>query len=91
MEFFYSNLKPWIHYIPVAANANQQMIEELIQFAIERDDLSQEIADNGYNLIWNHLNLNDVECYWEKLLKEYSKLLNYKPVLQKELIEIKKR
>lgn len=35
------------------------------------------------------LKLDDVSCYWEKLLKEYAKLLKYVPKLDKNLIEIK--
>lgn len=53
LEFFYVILKPWIHYIPIKANANKETMEELIQFAMEHDDIAKEIAENGYNLIWN--------------------------------------
>lgn len=33
----------------------------------------------GKEFIINHLRMQDVSCYWEKLLTEYSRLLTYKP------------
>lgn len=87
-EFFYEPLKPWIHYIPVRANANKEEIQELLDFAVNNDEIVKEIAENGYNFIWNHLKLSDVRCYWKKLIKRYSKLLKYKPTLDNNLIEI---
>ncbi|XP_018571256.1 O-glucosyltransferase rumi homolog [Anoplophora glabripennis] len=91
LEFFYPALKPWIHYIPVEANASKQKLEELIEFTVHHDDIAREIAENGYNLIWNNLRMKDVSCYWSKLLKRYAKLLTYEPVLDATLIEIKKK
>lgn len=91
LEFFYPALKPWIHYIPVEANANKDTIKELLEFAQHHNDIAQEIAQNGYEMIWNHLRLKDVTCYWKKLLKKYAKLLKFQPVLDKNLIEIKRK
>nr|CAI5828027.1 unnamed protein product [Callosobruchus analis] len=90
IEFFYPALKPWIHYIPVDSNATKEQFEELLEFVKKYDDLAKEISENGYNMIWNNLKMKDVSCYWKKLLKKYTKLLSYKPVLDKSLIEIKK-
>ena len=33
----------------------------------------------GKEFILNHLRMEDVSCYWEKLLTEFSRLLTYKP------------
>jgi hypothetical protein len=35
--------------------------------------------------------MEDIECYWEKLLKRYAKLSSWKVVRDKSLIEIKAR
>ncbi|XP_057662574.1 O-glucosyltransferase rumi homolog [Diorhabda carinulata] len=90
-EFFYQSLKPWFHYIPIRANANKEEIQELLDFAVNNDEVAKEIAENGYNFIWNHLKLSDVRCYWKKLIKKYTKLLKYKPILDNTLIEIKEK
>ncbi|XP_066143903.1 O-glucosyltransferase rumi homolog isoform X2 [Euwallacea fornicatus] len=87
-EFFYAALKPWIHYIPVSAKASKEEIQDLLEFAMNYDDVVKEIAENGYNLIWNHLKMKDVSCYWRKLLRKYASLLTYKPVRDENLIQI---
>lgn len=33
----------------------------------------------GQRFIEDHLRMEDVSCYWETLLTDYSKLLDYKP------------
>ncbi|KAJ8978170.1 hypothetical protein NQ317_009658 [Molorchus minor] len=89
-NFFYPALKPWIHYIPVEADATKEKIKELIEFVVHHDDMAREIAQNGYSIIWNHLKMADVTCYWSKLLRGYAKLLTFKPVKDNGLMEIKK-
>ncbi|KAJ8047044.1 Protein O-glucosyltransferase 1 [Holothuria leucospilota] len=86
LEFFYPALKPWVHYIPVPSSLEN--VKELIEFAMENEDVSKAIAQRGRDFIWNHLKLDEVECYWLKLLKSYSKLLTYKPQRDKSLIAI---
>ncbi|GIY31852.1 protein O-glucosyltransferase 1 [Caerostris extrusa] len=78
LEFFYHQLKPWIHYIPLSTDLSNVM--ELINFAVENEDIAQAIAQRGFDFIWNHLKMEDIICYWENLLINYSKLLKYKPV-----------
>ncbi|CAG9825570.1 unnamed protein product [Phaedon cochleariae] len=90
-EFFYSALKPWIHYIPVDANASKESIRELVEFAMNHDDMAREIAENGYKAIWNSLKLSHVSCYWERLLSRYAELLSFRPELDNNLIEIKQK
>ncbi|XP_076282190.1 O-glucosyltransferase rumi homolog isoform X2 [Lasioglossum baleicum] len=90
-EFYYDAMVPWIHYIPVSKNANQSVLEEIIQFAKDNDELSREIANRGRDFVWNNLKMSDVLQYWKKLLQRYSKLLTYKPSLDKTLTRIKKR
>uniref|UniRef100_H3CYA4 Protein O-glucosyltransferase 1 n=1 Tax=Tetraodon nigroviridis TaxID=99883 RepID=H3CYA4_TETNG len=77
LEFFYPQLKPWVHYIPVKQDLSD--VRALLQFAKENDALAQEIATRGKEFILHHLRMEDVSCYWEKLLTEYSRLLTYKP------------
>lgn len=80
LEFFYPSLKPWIHYIPVNAEATQDEIKELLIYFKQNDELANEIANRGFQHIWNHLTDKDVKCYWRKLLKKYASLLKYNVV-----------
>ncbi|XP_016407514.1 protein O-glucosyltransferase 1-like [Sinocyclocheilus rhinocerous] len=77
LEFFYPQLKPWVHYIPVKQDLSD--LRELLQFVKENDAVAEEIAVRGQSFILNHLRMEDVSCYWERLLTDFSKLLKYKP------------
>ncbi|KAM9821111.1 protein O-glucosyltransferase 1 [Neosynchiropus ocellatus] len=77
LEFFYPQLKPWVHYIPVKQDLSD--LRELLQFVNENDALAHEIATRGQHFIQDHLRMEDVSCYWERLLTEYSRILKYKP------------
>lgn len=89
LEFFYPAMKPWIHYIPVEANASKEKLKEIIEFAVAHDGIAKEIAENGYKFVWNYLRLREVTCYWRRLLKRYAKLLKYKPERDLDLMEIR--
>lgn len=91
LEFFYSALKPWVHYVPVDTKASKEEIKHLIEFAKENDLIVKEIAERGFETIWENLKMKDVSCYWNKLLRKYAKLLKYEPQLDENLIEIKKK
>ncbi|KAB1283092.1 Protein O-glucosyltransferase 1 [Camelus dromedarius] len=43
LEFFYPQLKPWVHYIPVKTDLSN--VQELLQFVKANDDVAQEIAE----------------------------------------------
>ncbi|XP_046405782.1 O-glucosyltransferase rumi homolog isoform X2 [Ischnura elegans] len=88
-EFFYFQMIPWIHYIPVKSTATKEEIRELLEFAMSNDEVAQEIAQRGYDFIWKHLRMKDVECYWKSLLKNYAKLLRFTPNLNATLKEVR--
>ncbi|XP_001230897.2 O-glucosyltransferase rumi homolog [Anopheles gambiae] len=87
-EFFYPSLKPWVHYVPVPVRSTPEELEALITFFQEHDQLARAIAERGYEHIWNHLRMADVECYWKKLLKRYGKLIRYTVERDSTLIEV---
>ncbi|XP_073318401.1 protein O-glucosyltransferase 1 [Pagrus major] len=85
-EFFYPQLKPWVHYIPVKQDLSD--VRKLLQFVKENDAIAQEIATRGKEFILDHLRMQDVSCYWERLLTEFSHLLTYKPKLKNNYNQI---
>lgn len=89
LEFYYPSLKPWVHYVPVSPDASQQQIKRLVQFFKDNDALGKEIAERGFQHIWDNLTDKDVKCYWRRLLKKYSKLLKYKVVKDDKLRKVK--
>ncbi|NXY63150.1 PGLT1 glucosyltransferase, partial [Callaeas wilsoni] len=86
LEFFYPQLKPWVHYIPVRSDLSD--VRELLQFVKENDAIAQEISERGRQFITEHLEMEDVSCYWEHLLSEYSQTLTYKVKRRKSYSEI---
>ncbi|KAI8130355.1 O-glucosyltransferase rumi [Lucilia cuprina] len=91
LEFFYPSMKPWIHYVPLKKYPKEKDIEDILQFFQKHDDLAREIANNGFEFISQHLRMQDVECYWRRLLKNYAKILKYKVEEDNSLIEIKEK
>nr|XP_042115226.1 protein O-glucosyltransferase 1 isoform X1 [Peromyscus maniculatus bairdii] len=89
VEFFYPQLKPWVHYIPVKTDLSN--VQELLQFVKANDDIAQEIANRGSQFIKNHLQMDDITCYWENLLTEYSKFLSYNVTKRKDYYQITPR
>ncbi|GAB0088116.1 O-glucosyltransferase rumi [Sergentomyia squamirostris] len=87
-EFFYDSLKPWVHYVPVKSDPSIDELRSLIQYFSEHDYLAEEIANRGFEQIWNHLRLEDCEQYWENLLTSYGKLLKYNVTLDQTLLKI---
>lgn len=85
-EFFYAALQPWVHYIPVPTDLSNA--RDLIEFAQANDAVVREIASRGRNFILSHLQLRDIEEYWKQLLKNYAKLLTWKPERDEKFKEI---
>ncbi|KAH3827829.1 protein O-glucosyltransferase 1-like [Dreissena polymorpha] len=86
LEFFYPAMKPWVHYIPVKQDLSD--VKELLEFAKENDDVVHEIAKRGRKFIWDHLRMEDVSCYWKKLLKNYAKLQKFKPTRNQDFLAL---
>ncbi|BES90238.1 o-glucosyltransferase rumi [Nesidiocoris tenuis] len=87
-EFFYRGLKPWYHYIPMNKDDSQEQYKSLLLFLIQEDEIAQEIANRGFDFIFNNLKMQDVKDYWKELLVQYTKLLKFKPKLDKDLVDV---
>lgn len=57
-------------------------------FLIQEDEIAQEIANRGFDFIFNNLKMQDVKDYWKELLVQYTKLLKFKPKLDKDLVDV---
>lgn len=60
-EFFYKELKPWTHYVPVQSDLSD--LVKRIVWAKENDDVAQSIARNGQKFARENLMPQDVFCY----------------------------
>lgn len=78
-------MKPWVHYVPISPKASQEEIRKIVLYFKNNDKLAKEIADRGFQHIWDNLTDKDVTCYWRKLLKRYAKLVKYTVEKDKDL------
>lgn len=66
-EFFYNELQPNVHYIPVKRDLSD--LVEKVKWAISNDEAVMEIAENGRNYARTKLLPQDVFCYLALLYK----------------------
>lgn len=46
------------------------------------------LLSRGFEFIWNYLTQEDVQCYWEKLLLQYSLLMTWEISEQPDFINV---
>ena len=81
-EFFYGALMPWLHYVPLPSGASEDQLEDLIEFVRSSPGqaAARRVADRGRSFVEDHLRMEDVECYWRRLLHKYAKRMDFEPV-----------
>lgn len=66
-EHYYSNLEPWVHYVPVSRDLSD--LVEKVKWAKEHDTEAAKIAENARRFANEHLLPQDVICYHAVLFK----------------------
>ncbi|CAL1582737.1 unnamed protein product [Knipowitschia caucasica] len=86
-EHFYSQLQPWIHYVPIRADLSDLL--EKIQWAKNHDDQARSIAQRGQQFARSHLMGDQIFCYYYKLFQKYAALQITEPKVREgmELVE----
>ena len=87
-EFFYPALKPWVHYVPVEANASQEELASLLEFLQAHDAIALKIATNGQAFIKKWLTMKAVKAYWTQLIKRYAEKLTFVPSLDFDTVPV---
>eukprot|EP01112_Ceratiomyxa_fruticulosa_P004876 TRINITY_DN1543_c0_g3_i1.p1 TRINITY_DN1543_c0_g3~~TRINITY_DN1543_c0_g3_i1.p1 ORF type:complete len:429 (-),score=64.68 TRINITY_DN1543_c0_g3_i1:72-1358(-) len=81
IEFWYDLLIPYKNYIPFEP-VEKENLADVLKFLRENEEKAREIAYNGYKLTLTTLSRENIECYWQTLLKEYGSRIDYKPILE---------
>ncbi len=71
IEFWYDDLVPWRHYIPVKRDLSD--LEETLVAVLSNDTLMQEVVDAANEYVLRYLTPDRVKCYWAQLLHLYSR------------------
>ena len=88
VEHFYSDLKPYEHYVPVRRDLSD--LVEKIQWARENDDEARAIAERGARYAKEKLMPKNVLCYHAEVLKQWHERLKQPKVSDKDLVEMEK-
>jgi len=87
-EHFYSELLPWVHYIPVAHDLSDLL--DRIKWAKENDEKVKQISINSQNFVMKHLLPHNILCYHAQLLSRWSKLLKNKVLIREGMEKVTK-
>eukprot|EP00200_Dunaliella_tertiolecta_P003629 CAMPEP_0202348306 /NCGR_PEP_ID=MMETSP1126-20121109/6293_1 /ASSEMBLY_ACC=CAM_ASM_000457 /TAXON_ID=3047 /ORGANISM="Dunaliella tertiolecta, Strain CCMP1320" /LENGTH=360 /DNA_ID=CAMNT_0048939975 /DNA_START=321 /DNA_END=1403 /DNA_ORIENTATION=+ len=72
-EFFYSNLQPYVHYIPLSNRMTD--IASVLDWARANDDLAAAIAHNARSWALMYLNNECVANYMKDVFDSYAKIM----------------
>ncbi|XP_020710254.2 protein O-glucosyltransferase 2-like isoform X2 [Athalia rosae] len=85
-EFFYKQLKPYGHYIPIKRDLTD--IVEKIRWAKKHDDVAYKISRAGQFFARENLMPQNIFCYHAILIKEWSSRLKNKVVVLDGMEEV---
>jgi hypothetical protein len=68
-EYYYDELKPWIHYVPVKEDLSDLI--DVIEWCKNNDELCKNIANNAYTFSTTYLTRDKVYEYMVNLLYNY--------------------
>lgn len=72
VQWFYSALKPWVHYIPVRNDLSD--LVEKVNWVKNNDAEAKKIANNSTKFIKENLMIEDIDLYIVTLLNKYAEL-----------------
>jgi len=85
-EYFYRQLVPWVHYIPLKKDASDLL--ERVQWARDNDEEAKRIADNSARFVQQNLLPDHIYCYMVRLLLEYSGLMVGSPRIHEGMVPV---
>jgi len=74
-EFWYRDLVPYKHYIPVKEDLSDLIVQ--VEWARANDDKVREIGAAGKRFALERLKMEHIYCYWWRLLHKYAALQQF--------------
>lgn len=74
-EHFYSQLEPWVHFVPVKEDLGD-VVQQLL-WARKHDAAVKNISRNARLFARDHLTAEQVYCYYFKVLHTYNESMDY--------------
>lgn len=76
-EWYYSILKPYEHFIPIASDCSDLPMK--IEWAKSHDAEARQISENATNFVRQNLNKNAIHQYFYHVLLKYAELQRFQP------------
>lgn len=70
-QFFYDDLVPWVHFVPVSASNFEDDLLLKLRWALNNDERASQIAANSRKFASTYLNYDMVARYQGQVLAEY--------------------
>ncbi|KAI4371542.1 hypothetical protein MLD38_019764 [Melastoma candidum] len=87
-EFFTRGLLPLKHYWPIRENTKCTSLKFAVDWGNNNTKKARSIGEAGSHFIFNELKMDYVYDYMFHLLKEYTKLLRFKPGIPRGAVEV---
>lgn len=76
-QWFEPALMPWVHYVPVWANARDDVLSLLTWLQANQED-AERIALKGREFVCEHFTFPGRSCWWQTMAQQYrARLLGY--------------
>lgn len=72
-EFFYGDLKPWVHYVPLKRDLSD--VVEKLKWARDKEEEVLRIVSEAQNFARSRLQPSEMFCYYARFFEAYRKLL----------------
>jgi hypothetical protein len=69
LEFFYSALRPWEHYVPLSRDLSD--LEERLRWVQDNPEQAETIANNTASFSAAYINDFTITCYLAELVRRY--------------------
>ena len=86
MEWFYPLLKPYVHYIPVTANATHTDLLDKMDWAERHPNVVRHIAISANQFARRFLSNTARDCYFMQLAQTFHQMMTGHPSLPTEII-----
>ncbi|KAJ4824891.1 hypothetical protein Tsubulata_007201, partial [Turnera subulata] len=87
-DFFLRSMLPMKHYWPIGSSNMCKGIKFAVEWGNNHTEKAQAIGEEGSKFIQENLKMEYVYDYMFHLLSEYAKLLKFKPIVPKGVIEV---
>ena len=88
-EAYHSKMRPYVHYVPVKADASN--LESQLVWALANATRLRGIARNGATLALTHLSRRATLCHWTSLLLRYHDYMAGPIELDQDAVRIRER